>query len=971
MTEVGEEADVLDGGRKQSRRERFRERILKKGDRGEKPKAKEFELDEDVNDFLLRSPPEGQTLSATASIPRKPVPRIDVSSSPRWPDAHELPAQDVRAQPVHAEEDAAPSRPRKPRRREGLTVSFAQTAPQVIGEGGDEAEDPTITISRARRLTTGPATRHDGRNQELSASFRNMAQPIPRRDVPDNSAEEDFTPRILVRAPTGLAEVKSMQAELPAAKGMQDADIELSMTPEKASQFGVQPGSRLSPSSVAGLRRRMREEEAIALSSGLRDPSPEPSSQQESFHLHQGSPDNQSPSFTPPHVRRTSSPNAFPSPPSSLVPHLPPRPSSSSSQDSTGANSFSERDRRRPSNEYRRRLSPAMAEAQSRPAQGPSISKEEVLTEFRNHSRTYYPLFVLAAEKTDPGLNAALSQWMRAGAWWFLKAEAGFKVLRSQLGSGTNLGQIVTSRQHVQAVVDLSKTAWIVEDIVLKYAEAETIDLSTAESVNAIIETDPLSRLSRTLQYWQDLSQMYGSLVAATRRNGFMTSGSEDMPLSPGIDTSIWVKHDEPDPQISRWLRTAVPSWVKMDVSAEPIEPFDLSKTLPLKSTANTFRMKSVFCLVSGSFGNEQQCAAIPCVLTIARRRGSYALVFFIASQDHSVNVVVETNPVRADGIVWQQANATVLFHFADTFQFLVHLQPTDYAQLKGNYDLAMRASAWTRLESLGNARETLIFRVSCQAAERKSTKAASFPPGEQRDCKVLLSEEFELVGDGRASRRSHRGFRLSIILSPHASNLAILDLHLGGDMPILIHNPSDRPACVEIMDVNRTTYTLQFSHMRDLDRFFECLTSTRGSTTEDSISGKVSLSSFSTEPSSMEAGGLLRRSTWSTVQVTSERVRSNRPNRTTGFESVNSIKIRVDSNHGIIADRLIQGMYPTTFIAHPYSLYSKADPRSVWPLVSLIKHHSPCGEPPTRTLASSSSLDQQPRRHQPLPISS
>ncbi|KXS97118.1 hypothetical protein AC578_2908 [Pseudocercospora eumusae] len=90
-----------------------------------------FKLNEDVVDFLKPST-------------EKSKPKIDIAIAKRWPDAHEVRRVGEGGALPHG---AAFT---KPKRRKGLTVSFVKTVPDIIGEGGDEAQDPPREISRMK-----------------------------------------------------------------------------------------------------------------------------------------------------------------------------------------------------------------------------------------------------------------------------------------------------------------------------------------------------------------------------------------------------------------------------------------------------------------------------------------------------------------------------------------------------------------------------------------------------------------------------------------------------------------------------------------------------------------------------------------------------------------------------------------------------------------------------------------------------
>jgi hypothetical protein len=927
MTEEGEVADFLGGGRKQSRRERFREQLLKKIDRSDKPKAKQAERDEDLNEFL-KSPPEGDALPPHPSPSRKPVPRINVSSSPRWPDTPGIPTREGTDHHNDGQQEALPYFPLKVRRREGLKVGFTQKAPQIIGEGGDEAEAPTIWITQSRQSSSAHPPIHRETLQNHAGSVNTVSNPtVQASKAITDPAREESRPRMLVRAPTGFEEAETGQETVIRAKGMKSAEFEPTVTGGNMATPAVPSDSNLLPSSAAGLKRKMLAEEARAFTSGLRDTSPEPSHQQQSITPPRCSQENLLAYSTASHIQ-------WEVPPIASSNHLSPRghspspsrPSSSSSHGSMTADSSARQsfDRGRGSNHTRPHVS-SSPKRKPLPRAPSSDSKEDALIEFRSRARRYYGLFILATEKTEPGLDAPLSRWIRAAAWWFLTAESNFKLLRKDLEDGVNILQITASRRHMQAAVDLAKTAWIIEDIVQDYAKAESIDLSTPESIHRLIQSNPLSRFSRTLQYWQDLSQRFGSLVAAIRRNGFMTSASENQPLSPGIDSTIWLTYPVSDLNTANWVRSANPSWVKMEDSVTPVEPFDLAKAIPLKSTANTFRIRSIFCQTVGGFLNHHRSPSVPCILTIGRRSGSYALVLFVASQDHGINVVIETDPVRGDGMEWQQNSFSILFSFADDFQFLIQLQQAEYFLLKESYDLAMRSSTATVRDAFANANlgEKLIFRATSRTFERRSLeKINSFPyKGEQRDCEIILFEKYEMIRSASATRKAHRGIRLSVMLSPSAAYLGILDVQLGRDKPILLHSAHEfSPPLVEIMDYHRASLIIQFPQNRDFNRFYELLTTLEYSAAEDHSLENVPLRSLLIEPASAEAKTFLGGVPWRNVQITKGKAPSHQANHTMDILRSLSINICVFSNHGVFADRLHEGLSTSLTVFIPFS---------------------------------------------------
>ncbi|KAF2144015.1 uncharacterized protein K452DRAFT_223714 [Aplosporella prunicola CBS 121167] len=118
-------------------------------------------MEADVLEFLKPS-------SSHGGSPR--APRIDVAAAQRWPGAADFLTraaasnpQSTSTSPVPSSMRSAGERPSRPRSK-SLAVGFINTAPEIIGEGGDEAEEPPIDISR-RRVARARAAK-EGRKVE-------------------------------------------------------------------------------------------------------------------------------------------------------------------------------------------------------------------------------------------------------------------------------------------------------------------------------------------------------------------------------------------------------------------------------------------------------------------------------------------------------------------------------------------------------------------------------------------------------------------------------------------------------------------------------------------------------------------------------------------------------------------------------------------------------------------------------------
>lgn len=132
---------------------RWRAKVFKKDDdappKDTKPaKQGSFKLDDDVNDFLKPSTDKAQARqhdAAAAFLANANKPRIDVAKAQRWPGASDILNSAAGKSPGIGGLKTGNGR------KKGLTVSFVRTQPIVIGEGGDECEEPSIEVYRRKK----------------------------------------------------------------------------------------------------------------------------------------------------------------------------------------------------------------------------------------------------------------------------------------------------------------------------------------------------------------------------------------------------------------------------------------------------------------------------------------------------------------------------------------------------------------------------------------------------------------------------------------------------------------------------------------------------------------------------------------------------------------------------------------------------------------------------------------------------
>ena len=277
---------------KGSGRSRFKSKwgkILKqseelKSDTFSSRKGKDLNSQEDVADFLKPS-----TDRAAANRPR-----LDVSIAQRWPEPSEV--RQAGALPPDQSQNV--NAWRKRRRREGLTVGFVKTVPEIIGHGGDETEDPPSDISMLKARARGPVAvdntiSHGDHTYQKSApevlrepKLPQVSVPTPSQDQiapthrdqnhPVHIEEPPPPPRIgISRAPTGFSahdENWSPVSDYDDAPSLpqipKTLDTRLAERPEQpntTSNLRVSPIPRDPNTLVAKKQNSMKADEGMAL----------------------------------------------------------------------------------------------------------------------------------------------------------------------------------------------------------------------------------------------------------------------------------------------------------------------------------------------------------------------------------------------------------------------------------------------------------------------------------------------------------------------------------------------------------------------------------------------------------------------------------------------------------------------------------------------------------------------------------
>ncbi|KAJ9645417.1 hypothetical protein H2204_000996 [Knufia peltigerae] len=195
-------------------------------------------------------PSTSDSASISKHSPRRPiaVPKIDVSNSQRWPAAQPIgpqrgAASDFLRPEYHGRSQSVSSMTKRKGRARGLSVTFIDDPPTVIGEGGDDAPTPPVEISKAKaraRSVSPMSPRGRQRHADLSARstagggagpsyHQQRPQPPPPPPPAPQLPNRRYEPPDVLR-PRGLQRVQTGLSPSTAATASSGLDKEFEMT---------------------------------------------------------------------------------------------------------------------------------------------------------------------------------------------------------------------------------------------------------------------------------------------------------------------------------------------------------------------------------------------------------------------------------------------------------------------------------------------------------------------------------------------------------------------------------------------------------------------------------------------------------------------------------------------------------------------------------------------------------------------
>ncbi|KAF9895235.1 hypothetical protein FE257_000137 [Aspergillus nanangensis] len=780
-------------GRKQSKKPHWKDKLFSKD------RSNRGSTDQQIEAFLgparTKSVSYGAPYSAAA-----PPPRLDVSQ--RWPTAQEVlnaaspvsnPSPTAEAyHPVSVSRPPFKSRPRK-----GLRVQFNNTGVEVIGEGGDESEVPTVEISLCRNRR-GSLDRVPIKSDETMESQPKHPQLRLNTSFGDNDDSGYGGRTTLQRRDTRKPDTRK-----PApVQNVQDADFLMTLSPGGS---GKRLSFRASPDSetfAQRVRDKMQAEEGRALHHAHQD---SPSRAEAEFNMKRPAdvaPDSPDSLYETPPISETE-----PVPPTNVLrspPTTVPRAAFKPYQgEPTGLPSGGDMRQLSPPKpqhiprepDFMDSDRPTSRESRDRSPQPPKMSLraaanhmgDSAFSDLKAYATQYRGLIQVSAEHVKPLMETSLAEWMRAAVWWFLR---GKKRLESYArarpsSSGRSSASPNAPELAKQAVVDLAKALWINERIIPQHEELTRHGAMSIDALLAAASAQGDNQLAELLSLHQTIMNHIRSLAMSIKRNNILALLAAEDDGAIQVDTSVWLRYPFFAPDVSAVLSGAASRSMLVDKSGNN---FNLVHMMPLGDTSRYFSYGSMFVdvCVSSREDDSQQQFSIPCSLSIIRDRSDWYVFAAIASQSDLVNVMIQSDRKKGptwDDVDWQVRSHSMSVKLPRGFELDVMFKEDDFKNLWNIVQYTLKTENSLQPE----AGESVIFETTLKVFQcMDSATPKAFPAEPIERCRLRLFERSVSITEGTGTRSAHRGFRITVLTTPKVKTLSSVRHLLGHGTPVV-----------------------------------------------------------------------------------------------------------------------------------------------------------------------------------------
>lgn len=690
-----------------------------------KDKKSQDQEDVDVNEFL-HGPSDKLHMMPVKNEPTHPRPltRIDTSSARRWPSAAELQSANITR-----------GRSSSPKRKKGLFVRFTQEQPEIIGEGGDEAISPVSEIGMRKRANSHPPTHQPNREHNLIVR-RPMNSSRPSQESFRSQNEEEPPLRPLQHIHTGFEPApETRSGQVQGSVSSSDERKEDGPRRDLGQMLG---GDRRS---FAEIKADFQSGEGLALVTAASNTTLIDKHLSNAIDVEI---DEISPQMDELHFNTMKNVH-IPSHPDIPVQQTHGNPAANEGQQVT---------------EQLTESLAGLSRASTLTLQAAAAAVgDDALQDFSSRVVHLFTLFRLSTESVKPLPKCTLEELVRAALWWFLKGRLYLEAAVRDRPSSPHAQQ-TNFFVRQQAYADLAKSLWLSETITSQYPEAQLRSGST----------DSGSRLADVLDVRQGIISSLRKLTMSMKRNNFLPPSSDDVPLTQGLDPTIWAQDDGNRSLIA---------------SQRPMSAIPLSDTFPLGDTTRSFLFNRMFLeavLLEEAASQHYRC---PVMVSIVRGQLDKEVSAIIANQDGSLNLMIQSDRTQGpiwEDVRWQSKHNTFEIILPRGFVLRLHCSEHEFRTLWGIYDYEKK----THANLHRRPGEILVFESvlrTFQLFDQGSHSA--FPREPLTYCHFRLYEKTVVEKAATGPRTMHRGFRIGLNTSSKTKNLRGIDQDLLPGHPI------------------------------------------------------------------------------------------------------------------------------------------------------------------------------------------
>ncbi|OQO14314.1 hypothetical protein B0A48_01190 [Cryoendolithus antarcticus] len=596
----------------------------------------EFALSSDVADFLKPSTDKAR-------------PKLDIAIATRWPSSHEVRSASYRTDVRNVNGWS------KPRRREGLTATFARTAPDIIGHGGDATLDPTSEIGRLRSRRQRSVSDVPLVEPGQSGQQPRQAQAVDRRPT-------EARPSGPLRAQTSLGEVSAplerlhltgdgsfLNPEQPRSTARERS----SGSPSSTLKYNAMRASEGLTLRRASMVPEHSDDDQSSVRSSETGGFSQHTTESPEIRIHEAaspfSPDGPSPFADPKYFRRRSrdvspasrhtselqkSPDGAQSPYTGTVvsppaqqyiPYKPAAPLTLTQNTLSDQRSHSS-ERSRPSSSQSNHSISRRPVPSSRTS---PAAAETALQDFATRISHMSGVFRLTAEKARPSSQCTPTAWLRAALWWYIHGKLGLETLLAR--RPRTPGSQPLPEHLTQAHVDLAKAYWVLTEPLAAFShslQATSVTLTSSDTQNHEI----IHRSCSTLLAY------FTSLTASLARANILPPTDS---LIQGQDTTIWLSSPALDPHAIKAL--------SLRDRVDPLTALPLGDTQDSKFCGRYMGQLAIYTMET--VGRSEK---MPCIISLLRDKIDGRICIIIAGQSEEISLRFGQSKAR-NGIPWEQ----------------------------------------------------------------------------------------------------------------------------------------------------------------------------------------------------------------------------------------------------------------------------------------------------------------------------